>query len=171
MKSLQKFILLFVLCLSGIMTLSSCSKDDPGSNTPSASNLAKGKSTISFDYSGAQSGTFTSAELVSSAINNGTYGNISGGTTTLPIRLVLCLLENSLAPGSHTLSSLSSSATTSFSFTQDSNNWAAYAGDNFTIVIVKNDGALVEATFSGTLKNDVDGSTINVTNGKMAAKY
>ena len=49
--------------------------------------------------------------------------------------------------------------------------WAAgNVGDNFTLVVTKNDGTLFEGTFSGTLTND-DGTSVTITNGKIAAKF
>jgi len=169
MKKITILISIFVL---GITLFTSCSKDAATTTSaPSASGLAAGKSKISFDYSGAASGSFTSNDLVSTALKNSSYGNISGGAvsgTSADLMMFLLPLTQS---GTVNFKTLSSSALNTVTFSQGSKGWAVASGGDFSIVITKNDGATVEATFSGKLVNDNDKTIVTISNGKLAAKY
>lgn len=163
------------LILLSISTLFySCSKDNStntSTSSPSASGLEAGKSKISFDYSGARSGSFSSVDLTSTAIKNSSYGNLSGGVVNGTNVETFVFLQPLSQTGTISFKSLSTSSINLVTYTKGSDAWLAEAGSDFTIVITKNDGVTVEATFSGKLVNDIDNSVITVTNGKLAAKY
>ncbi len=165
MKSTNKiksFIIMMITCSA---ILISCKKSDPN---PSATNLDPGKSQISCTVAGAVSSSFSTSTLVSTAIKNASLMNISGSNTSLPIQLMLFIIPTNITVGSH---NLSTDDEFTVSYTNDTKGWAAgNVGDNFTLVVTKNDGTLFEGTFSGTLTND-DGTSVTITNGKIAAKF
>ena len=169
----MKKTIIYLASAALLISFYSCSKDSSSSSTsaPSASGLAAGKSAISFNYSGAASGSFASTDLVSSATKNTTYGTISGMTVSGSSSEIMMFIQPFSQTGSISFKALASSAANAVSFSKGSKGWAAGAGDDFTIEITKNDGATVEATFSGTLTNDTDSTKITITNGKLAAKY
>ena len=157
-----------------LTTILACSKDDTSNssnNSPSASGLAAGKSKISFDYSGAVSGSFTSMDLTSTALKNSTYGNISGSALSGSSADILAFIQPLSQTGTISFKTLNSSAINTVTFSRGAKGWAATSGDDFTVNITKNDGATVEATFSGKLVNDTDSTTLTISNGKLAAKY
>jgi len=162
MKKITKLSLMLTLAISMLV---GCKKDD----TVNSSNLAAGKSQISCTVSGAVSSSFSSSTLVSTAAKNGVLMNISGSTASLPIQLMLFIIPTDITVGTH---NLSTSDDFTVSYTNNTDGWAAGdVGDNFTLVVTKNDGAVFEGTFSGTLKNDDSGTTVTITNGKIAGKF
>lgn len=161
MKKITKLSLLLAFAVSMLV---SCKKD-----STSSSNLAAGKSQISCNVSGAVSASFSSSTLVSTATKSDLLINISGGTSSLPIQLMSFILPANITVGTHNLTSSDDFAV---SYTNNGNGWAAgNVGDNFTIVVTKNDGSSFEGTFSGTLTNDSDETTVTITNGKIAGKF
>lgn len=169
MKKITIYLLTILLS-----TTMACSKDDAASTSttsPSASGLAAGKCKISFDYSGAASGSFSSLDLSSTALKNSTYGNISGSALSGSSADILMFIQPLSETGTISFKTLANSTINTVSFSKGASGWAASSGDDFTIVITKNDGVTVEATFSGKLTNDTDKSVINISNGKLAAKY
>lgn len=157
-KKLNAFFIMLVACSS---ILISCKKT-------STAPLGSGKSRISCDVSGATSGSFASNDLVSSALKNGILMNISGSTTSLPIQIMMFVIPTGITVGSHNLLADDNFNAT---YTKDATGWSAgNVGDNFTLVVTKNDGTDFEGTFSGVLTND-NGTSVTISNGKIAAKF
>lgn len=143
-----------------------CKKDKTAGDS---SSLSPGKCQISCTVSGTTSGSFSSVDVVSTATKSGSIMNISGATASIPIQLMMFLIPTGFSTGSHNLATSDDFAVT---YTKDSNGWAAgNVGDDFTINITKNDGTYFDATFSGTLTNDTDHTTVTVSNGKIAARF
>lgn len=157
-----------------IILLLSCSKSSHNTASGgSATNLTAGTSQISFDYSGSQSGNFNSSSLLSKAIKNSTLYNINAGQVngTTPYN-VLFIIDANTAAGTYKFSDVANKAKNlSFSFSTITWGFAAASAnsDDFTLVITKNDGSVVEGSFSGTL--NASGQKVTVTNGKLAAKF
>jgi hypothetical protein len=172
-KFTNKITILFaVIALGSLTLLSSCSKDEAATNTaPSSSTLAAGKCTISFNYSGKVSGSFSSMDLGSVAVKTSGYGNITGSALSGTSVSQMLFLQPHNQTGTINFKTIASTALNTVTFTQGATGWAASAGDDFTIVFTKCDGLVVEATFSGTMTNSTDKSTVTITNGKIAAKY
>lgn len=166
-------ILIVALSLSTLFY--SCSKDNSNSSStptaPSASGLAAGKCKITCNYSGAVSGSYTSMEITSAAVKTSSYGTLSAagmnGTTPLNCTITQPLSQT----GKVSYKTLGSGLVNTITFSVGGKGWIAVPGDDFTIEIAKNDGSVLEATFSGTLTNDTDKTTITITNGTIAGKY
>lgn len=158
----NSFNIILSILFFGLFT--SCSKD---SESPSAS-LAAGKCSISFNYSGKASGSYASIESNSSNQKLNGFGIIMGNKNNNEASLLQpypqlgTISYNKLINGSDM---------NSFSFVYNNRSYGASAGSDFTTVVTKNDGTVVELTFSGRLTNNSDTSTFLITNGKLAAKY
>lgn len=157
-----------------ILFFLSCSKSsDTTTSSGSATNLTAGTSQISFDYSGSQSGSFNSSASLSKATKNSSLYNISAGQVngTTPYN-VLFLIDANTAVGTYKFSDVANKAKNLF-FSFSTITWgfaaASSNSDDFTLIITKNDGSVVEGSFSGTL--NASGQKVSVTNGKLAAKF
>jgi hypothetical protein len=169
---LTNAILIIAITLTSLFY--SCSKDNSSSSTPtapSASGLAAGKCQISCSYSGAVSGSYTSMEITSAAAKTSTHGTLSAAGVNGMTPLNCTMTQPFSQTGKVSYKTLGSGLVNTITFSVGGKGWIAVPGDDFTIEIAKNDGAVLEATFSGTLKNDADKTTITLTNGKIVGKY
>jgi len=160
---MKKVLTILIVCSTLLTT--GCKKD-----TTSA-NLSSGKSQISASVSGTVSSSFSSSILVSTVAKSTDLINVSGGTASVPIQQFMFILPANIAVGTYTFSTLPSNSIINVTYTNGGTGWAAGEGDNFTLRVTTATATDLEATFSGTLKNDTDKTTVTVTNGKLAAKY
>jgi hypothetical protein len=160
-----KTILLALFALSFLIV--SCKKDD--NNNSGSSNLDPGKSQISCNVSGAVSSSFSSVLLTSGALKSGLLMNISGGTTSLPIQMMMFIIPSDITVGTH---NLTTNEEFTVSYSSNETGWSAgNIGDDFTLTVTKNTATEFEGTFSGKLINEENETFVNITNGKIAAKF
>ncbi len=168
MKTIFQMKTWALLIIMSTTMFMSCKKDNTTTN--GAPNLSPGKAQLSLTASGATSGDFKSVDLTSNAAKTDLLINISGSNASIPIKMLMFSCPKSIATGTYNFNDSSDDGIL-LTYSVNGDGWAASQGDNFTVTIVKNDGTNFEANFSGTMKNDDNNTTINVTNGKIYGKF
>jgi hypothetical protein len=162
-------ILAISLLLSATLFNAGCKKDQ--TDDPDASSLQAGQSQISCTVSGATSSSFNSSTLISTAAKSSDLMNIAGSAVSgVTAEIVMMILPANIAVGTYS-SAGSGSDLFTITYSKGGDGWASDSDAAFTVVVTKVSDTEIEGTFSGTMKNDDQNTTVTVTDGKFAAKF
>jgi hypothetical protein len=162
-------VLTVAFLLSATLFNAGCKKDK--TDDPDSSSLQAGQSQISCTVSGATSSSFNSSTLISTAARSSDIMNIAGSAVSgVSAEIVMMILPANIAVGTYSSASVGSDYF-SISYSKGGDGWASDSDPAFTVVVTKVSDSEIEGTFSGTLKNDSQSTTVTVTDGKFAAKF
>lgn len=161
----------FALAASALIFNSSCKKDDSGDGGGiDATTLSPGKCKITFNVSGAASSSFSSLDLVSTAAKSDLLMNISGSALNgTSAELAMIILPANAAVGSY--NAADDNPSFAFSYAKGETGWAVDPEKTFTLKVTAVADKTIEGTFSGTLYNDDLQTSVEISNGKFAAKF
>lgn len=178
----QLFSLIFLISSTVVVSqFSSCSKADEKVSptpTPSKPSLAKGKSNVSANLTGAYTGNYKSSEMMSTVAKSSSVINIAsatssalGGSGGLSEQFMI-LLPADIAVGTYTTREL-----TGASFTYVGSNGVSASGwtsggfeTNITFKVTKYTAEEIEGIFEGTMGEEETNTRITA-NGSFAAKF
>lgn len=169
---MQKFIIIFSL-----LVMIGCKKDK--NEKYFNDDLLKGRCRVWCDVKGAVSSNYQSDDYYSFSAYNLTQMSLAGvyiNNSTSIREDVTLSFPVSITAGSYNLSSsLSPNITFTYLkknvYAYDDKIWTAGIGSYFTVNITKVSYTEIEGTFVGAATNSVDGTTINVTNGKFRTEF
>lgn len=166
----------------------SCKKNDNNNSTPSASNITPGQCTISFDtdkdFAGTKSVKISpSVTTAAGKTTNGSKDQMTltaaaySGTTVSSASLSVFVstgatTANGAINGNFNSSgSMNELAVLTISRTSVGGQTASYASKTGTFTITKLTTTELEGSFSCNAVNESENTSINVSNGKFAAKF
>ena len=186
-------VTIYTTLLAGLAALSSCNKDDNNNNNngnPNSGNLTAGQCTISFNTDKDFNGT-TSINIVASNTtfaNKSTTGNrdqltlqavnnqISGTTAKITTaQLAIHVPTGSTTSGGNLSGNFNGNgdvvANIMISNLNAGQSTPAYNSESGTITITKLNASELEGTFTAKCINESENTSINLSNGKFAAKF